>query len=88
MSVPRSKLDPQGRTYIPAGIRKELGIGPGTVLEWHHDGNDIVLRKKGRYSSDDIHRALFPTRPRTRSLEELKEGIADYVRDKHGRRDT
>jgi AbrB family looped-hinge helix DNA binding protein len=81
----RSKLNAQGRTTIPAEIRRELGILPGTVFEWHVEGATVVLRKP-RYSSEDIHRALFPKRPRAHSLEELKEGIADYIREKHARR--
>jgi AbrB family looped-hinge helix DNA binding protein len=86
MSLPRSKVNAQGRTTIPAAIRRQLGIGPGSIIEWHHEGDAVVVRKAGKYSFEDIHRALFPTRPRTRSLEEMKEGIADYIREKHPRR--
>ena len=82
----RSKLNAQGRITIPAEIRRELGIGPGSIVEWVVDGDDVIVRKSGKYSFDDIHRALFPTPPKPRTLEELKEGIADYIRDKHGRR--
>lgn len=85
MSSLRSKLNAQGRTTIPAEIRRQLGIGPGSVLEWHIDGDAVVVRK-ARYTSEDIHRALFPKPPRTRSLEDLEQGIADHLRDKHTRR--
>jgi len=81
----RSKVNAQGRTTVPAEIRRKLGIGSGSILEWHVEGNAVVVRK-ARYTSEDIHRALFPTPPRAHSLEELKEGIADYIREKHGRR--
>ncbi len=85
MPLLRSKVTAQGRTTIPAEIRRKHGIGPGSVLEWHIEGDAVVVRK-ARYTSWDIHRALFPKRPRAHSLEELKEGIADYIREKHGRR--
>ncbi|HEX8408248.1 MAG TPA: hypothetical protein VF883_05250 [Thermoanaerobaculia bacterium] len=41
--------------------------------------------KMGPYSSEDIHRAIFANRPKPRpqTLEELKEGIAQYIREKH-----
>jgi len=42
--------------------------------------------KAGRYSSEDIHRALFPAAPRRRSVEELKEGIRTHIRKRHARR--
>jgi AbrB family looped-hinge helix DNA binding protein len=86
MALPQSKVTAQGQISVPAEIRKELGIGPGSVLEWHHHGDDIVVRKAGKYSFEDIRRALFPKRPRAHSLEELKEGIADYIQEKHARR--
>jgi antitoxin PrlF len=86
MSVPQSKLTAQGQISVPAEIRKELGVGPGSVLEWHRKGDDIVVRKAGKYTFEDIRRALFPKRPRAHSLEELKEGIADYIQEKHARR--
>jgi AbrB family looped-hinge helix DNA binding protein len=82
----RSTLNAQGRTTVPAEIRRKLGIGPGSIVEWVGDGDHVIVRKFGKYSFDDIRRALFPIPPKPRTLEEMKEGIADYVRDKHGRR--
>jgi bifunctional DNA-binding transcriptional regulator/antitoxin component of YhaV-PrlF toxin-antitoxin module len=63
------------------GVRRKLGIGPGSVLEWEEDGGKMVVRPAGRFSSEDIHRAVFGTRtPKTRTLDELKEGIRRYAR--------
>lgn len=70
---------------MPADLRRKLGIRPGSVLEWQVEGDAVFVRKV-RYTFEDIRRALFPTPPRAHSLEELKEGIADYIREKHGRR--
>jgi len=63
MSFPRSKVTARGRISIPAEIRRTLGIGPGSIVEWDTEGPTVVVRKVGRYSSEDIHRALF-TKPR------------------------
>ncbi|MEA2164744.1 MAG: antitoxin PrlF [Thermoanaerobaculia bacterium] len=86
MSVPQSKVTAQGQISVPAEIRKEFGIGPGSVLEWHRHGDDLVVRKAGRYTSEDIHRALFSKRPKPRTLEEMEQAIADHIRDKYARR--
>ncbi|MGZ8710781.1 MAG: AbrB/MazE/SpoVT family DNA-binding domain-containing protein, partial [Thermoanaerobaculia bacterium] len=75
-----------GQISVPAEIRRKLGIGPGSVLEWEQEGERVVVRKAGRYSSEDIHRALFTKRPKPRKLEELKQAIARHVREKHARR--
>lgn len=80
----QSKLTANGRITIPVAIRRKLGIGPGSVVEWVLDGEQVIVRK-GKYSSWDIHRALFAKRPRFRTDEELKQGIARHLRKKHAR---
>jgi AbrB family looped-hinge helix DNA binding protein len=86
MAIAISKVTAQGQISVPVDVRRKLGIGPGSVLEWDEDGNRIVVRRAGRFSSLDIHRALFGTRPpERRSLEELKEGIRRYAQKRHAR---
>jgi len=81
----RSKLTDDGRVTFPAAIRRKLGVGPGSVVEWVLDGEQVIVRKGGKYSFEDIHRALFAKRPRFRTDEELKQGIAQHLRNKHAR---
>jgi hypothetical protein len=45
----------------------------------------IVVRRAGRFSSEDIHRALFSVSPQSHSIEELKAGIRRNVRKRHAR---
>jgi AbrB family looped-hinge helix DNA binding protein len=86
MAFPQSKVTAQGQISVPAEIRRKLGIGPGSVLEWDEQGDAVIVRKAGRYSSEDIHRAIFAKPPRRRSLDELKEGLRRHARNKHARR--
>ena len=86
VTLPQSKVTAQGQISVPAKIRKKLGIGPGSVLEWEADGECVVVRKVGRFSSVDIHRALFAKAPRARTHGELKDGIRRHLRAKHARR--
>ena len=83
MSLPQSKVTAQGQISVPAEIRRKLGIGPGSVLEWDEQGENVVVRRAGRYSSEDIHHALFAKAPKPRKLAELKDGIARHMRAKH-----
>jgi antitoxin PrlF len=86
MAIARSKLTAQGQISIPADVRRRLGIGPGSVLEWEDDGGKILVRRAGRFSSEDIHRMLFAVRaPQVRTLAEMKEGIRRYIRQRHAR---
>jgi len=87
MALAHSKLTAQGQISVPAGVRRKLGIGPGSVLEWDDDGEKIVVRRSVRFTSQDIHRALFPTlAPKSRTLDDMKEGIRRRVRERHARR--
>lgn len=85
MSRPQSKVTAQGQISVPAEIRRKLGIGPGSVLEWEEEGEKVVVRKAGRFSSEDIHRALFAKTPKPRKLEALKDAIGRHLRAKHAR---
>ena len=75
MAIAHSKLTAQGQISVPAKVRRKLGVGPGSVLEWDEAGEDVVVRRVGRYTSEDIHRALFRTPPKLRTLPELREGV-------------
>ena len=85
MSRPQSKVTAQGQISVPAEIRRQLGIGPGSILEWEQDGDTAVVRRVGRFSSADIHKALFPKSPKPRKLGELKRSIDQHMRNKHAR---
>ncbi|UUE91482.1 AbrB/MazE/SpoVT family DNA-binding domain-containing protein [Bacillus cereus] len=40
------KVDELGRVVIPVELRRTLGIAEGTSLDFHVDGENIVLRKQ------------------------------------------
>ncbi len=85
MPIAYSKITAQGQISVPAEVRRKLGIGPGSLLEWDSEDEKIVVRRAGRYTSQDVHRALFASPPQRRSLIELKEGIRQYVQGRHAR---
>jgi AbrB family looped-hinge helix DNA binding protein len=76
MAIAHSKVTAQGQVSVPAQVRRKLGVGPGSVLEWDQDGEQVVVRRAGRFTSEDVHRAVFPkSPPEPRRLDELKEGV-------------
>ena len=71
---------------MPLEVRRKLGIGPGSVLEWDEEGETIVVRRAGRYTSEEIHRTLFTQGlPGQHSLEEMKAGIRQHMGKRHAR---
>jgi antitoxin PrlF len=85
MALAQSKLTAQGQISVPAEIRRRLGVGPGSVLEWDEEGEKIVVRRVGRFTSEDVHKAVFGRPPKRRSLAELKNGIRRHVKRRHAR---
>ena len=87
MPIAHSRVTAQGQISVPAGIRRRLGICPGSLLEWQEDGDSIVVRRAGRFTSEEIHHALFPEQSlETRTVAELNEGIRRHLRSRHARR--
>jgi AbrB family looped-hinge helix DNA binding protein len=87
MALAYSKVTAQGQISVPADVRRKLGIAPGSIIEWEEDGQNIVVRRSARVSTEDIHRAVFPEGPpKPRTLDEMTDGIRQYVRKRYARR--
>ncbi len=86
MVIAHSKLTAQGQISVPAGVRRKLGIGPGSVLEWNERGEGFLVRRVAKFSSKDIHQAIFSTAPTARTLEEMKAGIFEQIKQRHASR--
>lgn len=86
MPIAQSKVTSQGQISIPAEVRKRLGIGPGSVLEWNEEDGRMTVRRAGLYSSEDIHKKIFGSKPPARrSIAEMDEGIREYILKRYAR---
>ena len=86
MAIAHSRVTAQGQISVPSEVRKKLGVGPGSVLEWEQRDDEIVVRRAGRHSSADIHAAIFAEHaPGTKTTTELKDGIRRHMRKRHAR---
>lgn len=86
MKLAQSRLTAQGQVSVPAEIRKRLGLAPGSVIEWDAEGDAVTVHRAGRFSSADVHAALFDEAPERRSLAELKAGLRASVKARHAKR--
>lgn len=86
MAIAHSKLTAQGQISVPAKVRKKLGVGPGSVLEWDDNGDQVVVRRAGRFSSEDVHRSLFAAPPEPKTIGEMKEGVRKHMKKRDARR--
>lgn len=85
MPLAKSKLTAQGQISVPAEVRSKLGVGPGSVLEWEEEGGRVVVRRAGRYTSEEVHRALFPQKKPSEHTTEVKDAIRRHIRKRHAR---
>jgi AbrB family looped-hinge helix DNA binding protein len=86
MAIAKSRITAQGQVSVPAEIRRRLGAGPGSVLEWVDADGEIVVRRHGTVTSLDIHKAVFPDGPpKRRSVAEMDRGIRENMRRRHAR---
>ncbi len=89
MSQFHTKLTSQSQVSVPAPIRNAMGLKPGSVIEWNIQGDQIIVTRVVRWSTEDIHNALFDEKPKTKlpvkSLSELKQGIRDNIKKRHAR---
>ena len=87
MAIAHSKLTAQGQISVPSEVRKKLGVGPGSVLEWEEKDDQVIVRRAGRYTSADVHSAVFTSgAPKPKSTKELKDGIRKHMRKRYARR--
>lgn len=85
MSIARSRLTSQGQISVPAEVRRKLGLGPGSVLEWEEHGDALLVRKAGRHTWQDIRQALFPEGPPAGPPVPAREAVRKYIRKRHAR---
>lgn len=86
MKPVESKITSQGQISVPARIRRKLGLAPGSRIVWCERGEEVIVRRAAKYSSLDIHEAVFGTVPDRRSIEDMDEGIRSRTRRTHARR--
>jgi AbrB family looped-hinge helix DNA binding protein len=87
VAIARSRLTSQGQISVPAEVRRKLGVGPGSLLEWDEEGGKMVVRKAGRFTFEEMHAALFPDGPpKPATKEERDAALSRYFKGKHARR--
>lgn len=85
MSVTESRMTKQGQIPVPASVQEKLGLAPGTVVEWHEEGDRVFVSRAKRYSFQEIHDMIFPEPPEPMSIEQMDEAIRNRMKQKYAR---
>ncbi len=86
METIESKVTSQGQVSVPAPVRQKLGLAPGSRIEWREKGEEVVVRKASKYSSRDIHKAVFATPQDPVDIAGMDAGIRSRIRREHAGR--
>jgi AbrB family looped-hinge helix DNA binding protein len=83
----QSKSPRKGQISVPAEVRKKLGVGLGSILEWDKSNDEVVVRRAVRHSSMDIHAVPFANgKPENLANASVMGGIRDRMPKKPARR--
>jgi antitoxin PrlF len=89
MSILQSKLTSQSQISIPAPIRLAMGLKPGSFVEWKIQGEQVIVTRVTKCSTEEIHAALFPEKkvaqPQVKNLSDLKEGVRQRMKRRYAR---
>lgn len=86
MLIAQSRVTAQGQISLPAEVRKKLGVGPGSVLDWDEQDGLIVVRRTGGFTTADVHKALFPDGIPPGRPADVKKPIRKYIRKRQASR--
>ena len=66
-------------------IFRKRGCSTASRIDGREQGEDMMVRRAAKYSSLDIHEAVFASAPKIKSVADLDEGIRSRMRHRHGR---
>lgn len=80
-----AKLDRLVKRKVFASRSQAIQEAISDKLEQVEHGEQVEVRREGRFTSEDIHKALFSTPLKRRTLAEMKEGVRRYMKERHAR---
>jgi AbrB family looped-hinge helix DNA binding protein len=83
MKTVESRITSKGQVSLPAEVRRKLNVAPGSRLEWLEREGEVVVRRCSRYSSRDIHAAVFAGGRGPVSVPAMDDGIRGHLKKKH-----
>ena len=86
MSLAQSRITAQGQISIPVSVMKQFGLSPGEVISWDAVDGHLVIEKAGRFTLEDVQKALKLPKGTHRTDEEIKDGIRAAIKAKHAGR--
>jgi len=84
--MPSATVTSKGQITIPKDVRERLGLEAGDRVVFVVQSDRDVVLKPAKTDVRELHGMLYRKGQRLRSVEEMDEGIARSLAEKHGRR--
>ena len=81
--MPTATLTSKGQVTIPKKIREKLGLKPGDKLRFELNEQGKLEVSTKTYSIMDTAGILYRPGQKAKTVEEMDEGIAEYLREKY-----
>lgn len=85
MEAVESKITSKGQISVPAAVRRRLDLAPGARIEWVEHNGEVVVRRASRFSSQEIHEAVFGAQPHSATVPAMDAAIREHLKKKHAR---
>lgn len=81
--MPKAKVTSKGQITIPKEIREKLHLNPGDKILFEETEQGEVKISTQKKSIKDLRGILQRPDQEAKTVEEMNEGIADYLDKKH-----
>lgn len=86
MEPVESKITSKGQISVPAAVRRRLALEPGARIEWVEKDGEVFVRRASRFTSQEIHDAVFGHKPATTAVSDMDEAIRAHIKRKNAGR--
>lgn len=84
--MPRVTLTSKCQITVPKEIREREHLKPGDKLDFFYGPDGALRIRPASLSVDDVAGCLHRPGMKARTVEEMDEGIAEYMRRKYGKK--
>lgn len=81
--MPKAKITSKGQVTIPKKIREKMNLHPGDQILFEETEQGDIKISSPKKSIKDLRGILHQPGQKAKTVQEMNEGIADYLKEKH-----
>lgn len=81
--MPSATITSKGQVTIPKKIREQFQLKPGDTIDFEIDSHNTIRISATKRHHSEVAGILYREGQRPRSIEEMNEGIVEYLKEKY-----